>query len=74
MELTINVRYNEILNLIRQLPSDLRLNLLREIEKEYKMKSVPKHKNGRGLGIWKGKVWMAEDFNEPLEEFKEYMN
>jgi predicted DNA-binding antitoxin AbrB/MazE fold protein len=24
-------------------------------------------------GILKGKVWMSEDFNEPLEEMKEYM-
>ena len=24
-------------------------------------------------GIWKGKVWMSDDFNEPLEEMKEYM-
>ncbi|WP_009633175.1 type II toxin-antitoxin system VapB family antitoxin [Synechocystis sp. PCC 7509] len=26
-----------------------------------------------GLGIWKGKVWMSEDFDEPLEELKDYM-
>jgi PHD/YefM family antitoxin component YafN of YafNO toxin-antitoxin module len=25
----------------------------------------------RGSG--KGKIWIADDFNEPLEEFKEYM-
>ena len=24
-------------------------------------------------GILKGKVWMADDFNAPLEEMKEYM-
>jgi predicted DNA-binding antitoxin AbrB/MazE fold protein len=24
-------------------------------------------------GLWKGKVWMSDDFNEPLEEMKEYM-
>ena len=24
-------------------------------------------------GKWKGKVWMADDFNAPLEELKEYM-
>ena len=23
-------------------------------------------------GVLKGKVWMAEDFDEPLEEMKEY--
>ena len=25
------------------------------------------------LGLWKNKVWMADDFNEPLEEMKDYM-
>ena len=24
-------------------------------------------------GIFKGKIWMSDDFNEPLEEMKEYM-
>jgi predicted DNA-binding antitoxin AbrB/MazE fold protein len=24
-------------------------------------------------GVLKGKVWMSDDFNEPLEEMKEYM-
>ncbi|HEY9849687.1 MAG TPA: DUF2281 domain-containing protein [Leptolyngbyaceae cyanobacterium] len=26
-----------------------------------------------GLGTWKGKIWMADDFDEPLEDLKEYM-
>ena len=25
------------------------------------------------LGLWQGKIWMSDDFNEPLEEMKEYM-
>ena len=25
------------------------------------------------LGSMKGKIWMADDFDEPLEDFKEYM-
>ena len=25
------------------------------------------------IGCLKGKVWMAEDFNDPIEELKEYM-
>ena len=24
-------------------------------------------------GLWKNKVWMSDDFNEPIEEMKEYM-
>lgn len=26
-----------------------------------------------GLGIWRGKIWMSEDFDEPLEDLKGYM-
>ena len=25
------------------------------------------------IGLLEGKVWMSDDFNEPLEELKEYM-
>ena len=25
------------------------------------------------LGGWEGKIWMSDDFDEPLEDFKEYM-
>ena len=25
------------------------------------------------FGGWEGKVWMSDDFDEPMEEFKEYM-
>jgi len=25
------------------------------------------------LGLFKGKVWISDDFNEPLDELKEYM-
>ena len=27
----------------------------------------------KGFGCMKGKIWMAPDFDEPLEDFKEYM-
>jgi len=25
------------------------------------------------LGGWEGKIWMSDDFDEPLDDFKEYM-
>ncbi len=34
-------------------------------------KSEPKPK--RQFGILKGKIWMSDDFDAPLEDFKEYM-
>ena len=30
-------------------------------------------KKEREPGCLKGQIWMAEDFDEPLEDFKEYM-
>jgi len=27
----------------------------------------------RKAGIYRGKGWMSDDFNEPLDDFKEYM-
>jgi len=32
-----------------------------------------KRPRSEAVGFLKGKVWMADDFNEPLEELKEYM-
>ncbi len=26
-----------------------------------------------GRGAWKGQVWMADDFDAPLDDFKDYM-
>jgi prevent-host-death family protein len=27
----------------------------------------------RRFGGWEGEIWMADDFDEPLEDFKDYM-
>ena len=38
--------------------------------------TVNKNTSGRVIrqaGIYKGKGWMSNDFNNPLEDFKEYM-
>ncbi len=33
------------------------------------------NKNRRDLyGKYKGQIWMSDDFNEPLEDFEEYMD
>ncbi|NJK75757.1 MAG: type II toxin-antitoxin system Phd/YefM family antitoxin [Oscillatoriales cyanobacterium RU_3_3] len=39
-----------------------------------KLVALPKKdKPDRKAGSAKGMVWMSDDFDEPLEEFKEYM-
>jgi DNA-damage-inducible protein J len=30
-------------------------------------------RNTPKLGGWEGKIWMADDFDAPLDDFKEYM-
>lgn len=38
-----------------------------------KLVPVPRLNGQRKAGSARGLVWMAEDFDEPLEDFKEYM-
>jgi hypothetical protein len=42
------------------------------ISKAYKNRIISSESRG-GLGISKGKYNMSKDFDEPLEDFKEYM-
>ena len=35
--------------------------------------SAGKRPRSEFIGSWKGKIWMSDDFNEPFEEMKEYM-
>jgi hypothetical protein len=34
---------------------------------------MPKSRSLKGFGCLKGKIWMSADFDEPLEDFKDYM-
>jgi len=36
-------------------------------------KQIKKHPRSAFIGSWKDKIWMSDDFNEPLDEMKEYM-
>jgi prevent-host-death family protein len=37
------------------------------------IKPIEQPKKQRILGLWRDRIWIAPDFDEPLEEFKEYM-
>ncbi len=37
---------------------------------EQPLEAIPKK---RQVGVFKGKITMSDDFDEPLEDFKEYM-
>ena len=42
-------------------------------EKEDTPFSEPKERVLRGYGRFAGQIWMSEDFDAPLEDFKDYM-
>ena len=37
------------------------------------IETIKKTAKKRIPGLLKGKIWMSQDFDEPLEDFKEYM-
>jgi hypothetical protein len=65
---------------IAKLPENLKLKvegyvdaLLGESKSNQTTASNNENANNRGYGSLKGKIWMSEDFNEPLDDFKDYM-
>jgi len=71
-----------IVEKLETLPESLQTEVLHFIEflsERYAEKvqkpedSASPQKKRHGFGIWKGKVWMAEDFDEPIEDMKDYM-
>lgn len=67
MQTQIAIGYKQILNLVFLLPNEEKQKLIIDIQK-----SIEPQKE-RVFGKYNGQGWMADDFNEPLEEFKEYM-
>ncbi len=73
MELRLNVSFQEIISVVHQLSSEELQKLKNEVEKTLaENKNNPKEKRifGRMQGFVK---YMSDDFNEPLEDFKDYM-
>jgi hypothetical protein len=66
-----------ILEKLEQLPESLQTEVLHYIEflaeKYAKDVSTQTPQKKRKAGALKGKIWMAEDFDAPLEDMKEYM-
>jgi hypothetical protein len=79
---------DNILENLNKLPENLQVEILhyseyllsrysqekqtKETSKDISSNQKQSKKRG-GYGILKGKIWMSEDFDEPLEELKEYM-
>ncbi|MEM1369484.1 MAG: DUF2281 domain-containing protein [Cyanobacteria bacterium P01_H01_bin.15] len=73
-----------ILNNLKKLPESMQKSVLMYTEflitrtvqqspdsPEEKLERVPAQRGG--LGIWKDKIWVADDFYAPLDDFQGYM-
>ena len=72
MELKVDIGFDKLLELVSQLSEEEKIKLLDEVGKALNQPIKDTRKRG-GFGILNGKVWMADDFDEPLDDFKEYM-
>jgi hypothetical protein len=64
-----------ILERLQQLPESAQQEALQFIDQLLAKYQQPKQCMSRkeAFGIWRGKLWMADDFDAPLEELAEYM-
>lgn len=67
----------EILESLRQLPDSLQQEVLHYVEflktRYTQPEPQPEKSKKRQAGRLKGKIIMADDFDAPLEDFKDYM-
>ncbi|GAP98322.1 type II toxin-antitoxin system VapB family antitoxin [Leptolyngbya sp. NIES-2104] len=67
----------EILKSLQQLPEPLQQEVLHYVEflkaRYAQTPSEEKPKKRGALGSWKGKIIMSDDFDAPLEDFRDYM-
>lgn len=71
-------KFEELTELKKQEASDFIAFLLakEKAEKEKTAKEIFTKVEGnpdKGFGSLKGKIWISPDFDEPLEDFKDYM-
>jgi uncharacterized protein YjlB len=67
-----------ILEQIQRLPESLQQEALQYIEglvaKHTQQEQTPAIVSRKdAFGIWKGQVWIADDFDAPLDDLQEYM-
>lgn len=67
----------ELIEIIKKMPAaqlkEVEDFVLAKINADVNPNYVLDEPNGRGYGSLKGKIWMSDDFNEPLDDFKDYM-
>jgi len=61
-----------------EIPADRRITVPREVPTgrtiiAFTPAKTETPEGRRGFGCLKGQIWMADDFDAPLEDFKDYM-
>jgi hypothetical protein len=70
--LTISILKNDVIDILKSLANMKLIKL--ETDMSLKSESGFGDENPKiGFGCLKGQIWMADDFNAPLDCFKEYM-
>jgi hypothetical protein len=73
MELTVHVQLDDVLKLIQQAPEEDFAKIQEEVAKRQEQTATEPTKK-RQAGTLKGiLVYMAPDFDDEMEDFKEYM-
>ena len=68
--------YDELLKEYNSLPLDYKKEVedfIGYLVQKLKRQPAEEKPQKRTLGFAKGKLWMSNDFDEPLEDMKEYM-
>ena len=63
----------ELINDIKLLPEHMLRAVSVMVKEALTLASEPEQKLRPVYGSGKGKMWIADDFDEPLEELREYM-
>ena len=80
IQVTIDEAQKRLPELLAQVQAGETVEIHPPSGESYVLAYMPKHDNGAAAwpgypkaGSLKGKIWMSEDFDEPLEEMREYM-
>ncbi len=71
MELKLNLSFENVFSIVNQMSLEEKEKLFAILEKTLKGKTNTSKE--RQIGKYDGKIWIADDFDAPLEDFKEYM-
>ncbi|HEV7350769.1 hypothetical protein [Telluribacter sp.] len=71
MELRLNIGFEQVFSLANQLSQREKEKLIAALSKS--VNKSRDQKPERQLGKYQGKIKIARDFKEPLDDFKEYM-